>query len=75
MSLRICLDKGNEPVTSVMHNSTDTLLASIFAVPVVVLQDDHRLFLALTRMRDVTSVKVAIVAAVAANRAEAILLG
>ena len=75
MRLGIGLDERYEPVTRVMYYPTDALLASIFAMSVIVLEDDHRLFLALARMFDIASMKVAVVAVVSANWANSLLFG
>ena len=74
MGLGICLDKRYEPITGVMHNSTDTNLTSLFAMPVVVLQDNDRLRLTRTGVLNIASVKVTVIAVVATNRADAVLL-
>ena len=74
MRLGIRLDERYEPVTGVMYDTPNAFLASILAMPVIVLEDDYRLFPALTRMFDIASMKVAIVAVEPANWADSILL-
>lgn len=75
MGLGICLDERYEPVACMVHNSADALLTPIFAMPVIVLQDDDRLSLALAGMFDIASVKVTVAAVIPANWADAFLFG
>ena len=75
MCLGIGLNKSDKPITRMMYYPTNALLASVFAMSVIVLEDDHRLFLAITRMFDVASMKVAIVAVIPANWADPLLVG
>lgn len=75
MRLGIGLNKSDEPITRVMHYSTNALLASVFAMLVIVLKDDNGLLPAITGMFDVASMKVAIVAVIPANRANPLLFG
>jgi len=73
--LGIGLNERYEPIARVMYYSTDALLASVLAMPVVVLENDHRLFLTFTRMFNITSVKVALITVISANWADPLLFG
>ena len=75
MRLGIGFNERYEPVTRVMYYSTDAFLASVFAMAVIVLEDDNGLFLTLTRMFDIASMKVAVVAVIPANWADSLLFG
>jgi hypothetical protein len=57
-----------------MHNSTDTDLTPLFAVPVVVLQDNNRLRLTRAGVLNIASVKITVAAVITANRTDAVLL-
>jgi hypothetical protein len=58
-----------------MYNSTDADFTPTFAMPVIVLQYNDRLRLTRTGMLNIASVKVTVAAVVAADRADAVLLG
>jgi hypothetical protein len=73
MGLGICFDERYEPVTRVMHYTPDTNLTSHFAMRVIVLKDNDRLFPTLTGVVHIARVKVTIVAIVSADWTDAIL--
>ncbi len=73
MRLGTCLNERYEPIARVVNYSADARLASILAVSVVVLQDDHGLLLAFAGVCNVASVEVAVVTAVSADRTDAVL--
>ncbi|MGD0569975.1 MAG: hypothetical protein ABSA78_16360 [Candidatus Sulfotelmatobacter sp.] len=73
MGLGICLDERYEPITRMMYNSPDADLATVFAVSVIVLQDNDRLLLTFAGVFNVASVKVTVIAIVAADWADAVL--
>jgi hypothetical protein len=73
--LGIGLNEGYKPIAGVMHHSTNTFLASVLAMSVIVLEDNDRLLLALSRMFDIARMKVAVVAVISANRAYPLLFG
>src|ERR1700674_5704276 len=75
MDLGISLDERYEPIACMMYDSTDTDLAAVFAMPVIVLQDNDRLLLTLAGVLNIASVKVTVIAVVPANRADTVLLG
>ncbi len=75
MSLGICFDERYEPITCMVHNSTDTDLASVFAMPVIVLQDNDRLLLTRARVFNIAGVEVTVIAIVSADWADAVLFG
>ena len=74
MRLGICLEKRYKPITGVVDNATNTDRASCLAVSVVVLQHDDRLCPTGASMLDTASVKIAVAAVVATDRADAFLL-
>ena len=73
MGLGICFDERYEPITCMMHNCADTDLASLFAMPVIVLQDNDRLPLTRAGMFNIAGAKVTVIAIVSANRTETLL--
>lgn len=75
MRLGVGFDERYESIARVMHHSTDTLLASAFAMAMIVLKDDNRLLAAFAGMFDIASMKIAVAAVVSAHRADALLLG
>jgi len=75
MRLWICLKKGYESVAGVMHNAANAFLAPVFAVVVVMLENDNSLCLTLTGMLDAAGVEVAIVAVKTAYGTNALLFG
>lgn len=75
MGLGICFNERYEPIACMMHNSTDTDLASLFAMPVIVLQDNDWLCLTFASMFNIASVKVTVIAIVSANRTDTLLFG
>lgn len=75
MGLGIGFDERYEPIACMMYNSTDADLTPILAMPVIVLQHNYRLRLTRTGMLDIASVKVTVAAVIAADRADAVLLG
>jgi len=75
MGLGICFDERYEPIACMMYDSTDADLTPIFAMPVIVLQHNDRLRVTRTGMPNIASVKVTVAAVVAADRADAVLLG
>jgi hypothetical protein len=75
MGLRIHLDKRYEPITCMMYDSTDAGLAPVFAMRVIVLQDNDWLLLTFARVLNMAGVKVTVIAIVSANWADAVLFG
>jgi hypothetical protein len=73
MGLGICFDERYEPITCMMYNSTDTDLASLFAMPVIVLQDNDRLPLTRAGVFNIAGTKVTVIAIVSANWTETLL--
>jgi len=75
MRLGICFDERYEPITCMMHNSADTDLASLFAMPVIVLQDNDRLRLTRAGVFDIAGVEVTVIAVIPADWTDAVLFG
>lgn len=75
MGLGICFDERYESITGMMDYSADADLATVSAMLVVMLQDNDRLSLTLAGVLNITGVEVAVIAVVAANWADAFLLG
>ncbi len=75
MGLGVRLDECYEPIACMMHNPTDTDFTPVLAMPMIVLQDNDRLCPALACVLNISGVKIAVVAAVSANRTDAFLLG
>lgn len=73
MGLGICFDERYETITCVMNDSTNTNLASVLAVTVIMFQNNDWLSLTLARVFNITSVEVAVIAVVSANWAETFL--
>ena len=67
MGLGICFDERYEPIARRMYYSTDANFTSYFAMLMIMLQDIDRLFLTLTGVFNISSVKVAIIAVVSAD--------
>lgn len=68
MRLGIGFDESYKPIASVMHYSTSTFLAPVFAMSMIMFENDDRVF-------NIACMKVAVVAVVSANRAYPLLVG
>jgi hypothetical protein len=75
MGLGICFDERYEPITCMMHNCADTDLASLFAMPVIVLQDNDRLPPTRAGVFNIAGVEVTVIAIIPTDWADALLLG
>jgi hypothetical protein len=73
VSLGICLDEGNGSIACMVYDSTNTILAAVLAVPMIVLQNDNRLPLTSAWVFNLASVEVTIVAVIAADWTDAVL--